>query len=308
MADNKTYVFGHTNPDTDSISCAITMANLQNELGKEAQSFRLGDVNKETKFALKTFNFQEPELLTSIDDSANVIMVDNNEFVQSVSGIEKAHIKMVVDHHKLNLHTAEPVHCISEPVGCASTIMYKLYKQDDVYITPSTAGMMLSAIISDTLMFKSPTCTEQDRKTAEKLAKIAGVDLQDYGFKMLEAGTDISYYTADEVIKIDSKDFEQDKIKMTIAQVNCSNVNEVLKRKSELEKAIESRIKAENTDLFVFVITDILEANSDAIVLGNKTDIFEKAFNTQLSNNSAHLQGVVSRKKQIVPPLIGAIN
>ena len=251
MADNKTYVFGHTNPDTDSISCAITMANLQNELGKEAQSFRLGDVNKETKFALKTFNFQEPELLTSIDDSANVIMVDNNEFVQSVSGIEKAHIKMVVDHHKLNLHTAEPVHCISEPVGCASTIMYKLYKQDDVYITPSTAGMMLSAIISDTLMFKSPTCTEQDRKTAEKLAKIAGVDLQDYGFKMLEAGTDISDYT---------------------------------------------------------VITDILEANSDAIVLGNKTDIFEKAFNTQLSNNSAHLQGVVSRKKQIVPPLIGAIN
>ena len=308
MSDKKIYVFGHTNPDTDSISCAITMANLQNEIGREAQSYRLGDINKETKYALNTFNFEEPELLSNIDNNANVIMVDNNEFTQSVSGIENAHIEMVVDHHRLNLHTSEPVYCIAEPIGCASTIMYKLYKQDDVDITPKMAGIMLSAIISDTLMFKSPTCTEQDKITAERLAKIAGIDLYEYGYKMLEAGTDISEYTADEVINIDSKDFKNGELKITISQINSSNIDEVFKRKAELEKAIEKKITEENIDLYVFVVTDILEASSKIIVLGNRIDIFKKAFHTELIANTTYLKGVVSRKKQILPALIEAMN
>lgn len=308
MADKKIHVFGHTNPDTDSISCAITMANLQNEIGREAQSYRLGEINKETRYALNMFDLKEPDLLSTIDDNANVIMVDNNEFTQCVPGIENAHIQMVVDHHRLNLHTTEPVYCIAEPIGCASTIMYKLYKQDDVVITPKMAGIMLSAIISDTLMFKSPTCTEQDKITAERLAKIAGIDLYEYGYKMLEAGTDISEYTADEVINIDSKDFKNGELKITISQINSSNIDEVFKRKAELEKAIEKKIAEENIDLYVFVVTDILEASSKVIVLGNRVDIFEKAFHTELIANTTYLKGVVSRKKQILPALIEAMN
>ena len=308
MADKKIHVFGHTNPDTDSISCAITMANLQNEIGREAQSYRLGEINKETRYALNMFDLKEPDLLSTIDDNANVIMVDNNEFTQCVPGIENAHIQMVVDHHRLNLHTTEPVYCIAEPIGCASTIMYKLYKQDDVVITPKMAGIMLSAIISDTLMFKSPTCTEQDKITAERLAKIAGIDLYEYGYKMLEAGTDISEYTADEVINIDSKDFKNGELKITISQINSSNIDEVFKRKAELEKAIEKKITEENIDLYVFVVTDILEASSKVIVLGNRIDIFEKAFHTELIANTTYLKGVVSRKKQILPALIDAMN
>ncbi len=308
MADKKIHVFGHTNPDTDSISCAITMANLQNEIGREAQSYRLGEINKETRYALNMFDLKEPDLLSNIDDNANVIMVDNNEFTQCVPGIENAHIQMVVDHHRLNLHTTEPVYCIAEPIGCASTIMYKLYKQDDVVITPKMAGIMLSAIISDTLMFKSPTCTEQDKITAERLAKIAGIDLYEYGYKMLEAGTDISEYTADEVINIDSKDFKNGELKITISQINSSNIDEVFKRKAELEKAIEKKIAEENIDLYVFVVTDILEASSKVIVLGNRVDIFEKAFHTELIANTTYLKGVVSRKKQILPALIEAMN
>lgn len=308
MADKKIHVFGHTNPDTDSISCAITMANLQNEIGREAQSYRLGEINKETRYALNMFDLKEPDLLSNIDDNANVIMVDNNEFTQCVPGIENAHIQMVVDHHRLNLHTTEPVYCIAEPIGCASTIMYKLYKQDDVVITPKMAGIMLSAIISDTLMFKSPTCTEQDKITAERLAKIAGIDLYEYGYKMLEAGTDISEYTADEVINIDSKDFKNGELKITISQINSSNIDEVFKRKAELEKAIEKKIAEENIDLYVFVVTDILEASSKVIVLGNRIDIFEKAFHTELIANTTYLKGVVSRKKQILPALIEAMN
>lgn len=308
MADKKIHVFGHTNPDTDSISCAITMANLQNEIGREAQSYRLGEINKETRYALNMFDLKEPDLLSTIDDNANVIMVDNNEFTQCVPGIENAHIQMVVDHHRLNLHTTEPVYCIAEPIGCASTIMYKLYKQDDVVITPKMAGIMLSAIISDTLMFKSPTCTEQDKITAERLAKIAGIDLYEYGYKMLEAGTDIGEYTADEVINIDSKDFKNGELKITISQINSSNIDEVFKRKAELEKAIEKKIAEENIDLYVFVVTDILEASSKVIVLGNRVDIFEKAFHTELIANTTYLKGVVSRKKQILPALIDAMN
>ena len=251
---------------------------------------------------------QEPELLSKIDDNANVIMVDNNEFSQSVNGIENAHIQMVVDHHRLNLHTSEPVYCIAEPVGCASTILYKLYKQEDVEITPRIAGMMLSAIISDTLMFRSPTCTDQDRIIAEKLSKIAGINLYDYGYKLLEAGTDISDCTAEEIIKIDSKDFQHHDLKITIAQINSSNLEEVFKRKPEIEKAIEERIKKENIDLFVFVVTDILEANSRVIVLGNRTDIFERAFHTELIANTTVLKGVISRKKQILPAILEGID
>ena len=305
---DKTFVFGHTNPDTDSIASAISMANLQTQIGKDAQGYRLGDLNKETKYALDTFSIEEPELLSKLDNNANVIMVDNNEFSQSVSGIENAHLQMVVDHHRLNLRTVEPVYCISEPVGCASTIMYKLYKQEDVNITPKMAGIMLSAIVSDTLMFRSPTCTPQDRITAEKLSKIAGIDLYNYGYKLLEAGTNISDCTADEIINIDSKDFMHNELKISISQINSSNIDEVFKRKSELEAAIQRKIEKENIDLFIFLVTDILEADSRVIVLGNRVDIFERAFNTKLISNTTLLKGVVSRKKQILPAIIESIN
>ncbi len=305
---DKTFVFGHTNPDTDSIASAISMANLQTQIGENAQGYRLGNLNQETKYALDTFNVEEPELLSKLDENSKVIMVDNNEFSQSVSGIENAHLQMVVDHHRLNLSTIEPVYCIAEPVGCTSTIMYKLYKQEDVTITPKMAGIMLSAIISDTLMFQSPTCTPQDRITAEKLSKIAGIDLYNYGYKLLEAGTNVSDYTADEIINIDSKDFMYNKLKISISQINSSNIDEVFKRKAELETAIQKKIEKENIDLFIFLVTDILEADSKVIVLGNRVDIFERAFNIKLISNTTLLKGVVSRKKQVLPALIESIN
>ena len=304
---DKTFIFGHTNPDTDSIATAISMANLQREIGNNAEGFRLGNINKETKFALNTFSIEEPKLLTSLDNNSNVIMVDNNEFSQSVSGIENAHIQMVVDHHKFNLQTNEPVYCIAEPVGCASTILYKLYKQEDVDITPGMAGIMLSAILSDTLMFKSPTCTPKDKTTAERLAKIAGIDLYNYGYKMLEAGTDMSDLTAEEIIDLDAKPFSQNGINMIIAQVNSSNLDEVFKRQQELETAIKNKISDKNLDLFMLAVTDILNADSKMLVLGNRTDIFEKAFNSKLENNTALLKGVVSRKKQILPSILKVI-
>ena len=140
---NKLYVFGHTKPDTDSIASAIVFAKLQKALGIDAVAYKLGEVNKETKYALKTFEVEEPQTLTSVDENCDVALVDNNEFSQSVSGIEKAHVKMVVDHHKIKMETVEPIYFITEPLGCTCTILYKLYKQNEVDIDSQTAGLML---------------------------------------------------------------------------------------------------------------------------------------------------------------------
>lgn len=166
------------------------------------------------------------------------------------------------------------------------------------------AGIMLSAIISDTLLFKSPTCTEEDKKIAQKLADIAGVDMYEYGQNMLKAGTDISDYTADEVINIDCKPFEGNGVNFKISQVNSADVDDVFKRKADFEEAINKDIKENNLGLYVFVVTDILNANSKIIALGDKTNVVEKAFGVELDNNTALLEGVVSRKKQVLPKIL----
>ena len=306
--DNMNLVFGHKKPDTDSIASAISMANLQTNIGSYSESFRLGNVNRETDFALKTFGMKEPEYLDKVTEKDNVIMVDSNEFSQSADGIENANIKMIVDHHRLNLQTTNPVFCMAEPVGCTSTILYKLYKQNDVNITPEMAGIMLSAIVSDTLLFKSPTSTEQDKFIAGKLSDIAGIDMYDYGYRMLKAGTNLDGYTAEQIINTDSKPFDKNGVKFVISQINSADVDSVLEKQNELETAIASEIVNNNLDCYVFMVTDILNASSKAIVLGNKKDIFEKAYNTKLFNNTAVLDVVVSRKKQVLPKILEAID
>lgn len=305
--DNKNLVFGHKKPDTDSIASAISMANLQTNMGSYSEGYRLGNVNRETEYALKMFGVKEPELLEKVNEKDNVIMVDSNEFTQSAEGIENANIKMIVDHHRLNLQTTNPVFCMAEPVGCTSTILYKLYKQNDVEIKPEMAGLMLSAIVSDTLLFKSPTCTEQDEFIASKLSDIAGVDVYDYGYKLLKAGTNLDGYTASEIINTDSKQFEQNGTKVVISQINTADVDGVFEKQNELETAIGTEIMSNNLDCYVFLVTDILNASSKAIVLGNRKDIFEKAYDTKLFNNTAVLEGVVSRKKQVLPKILEAI-
>ena len=235
-------------------------------------------------------------------------MVDNNEFSQSVSGIEKANIKMVVDHHKIKFETVEPIFYLAEPVGCTATILYKLYKQNDVEIDSQIAGLMLSAIISDTLLFKSPTCTKQDVEIANKLSKIAGVDIETYGKEMLKAGTDISEFTPYQVINIDSKEFNDKNTKFEISQVNAVDLDSVFSRQSELEDAIQKEIQDKNLDFYMFAATDILNANSKIIAIGNKANAVEKAFGVNLENNTAMLNNVVSRKKQMLPNILNNLD
>ncbi|KZE59766.1 inorganic pyrophosphatase [Bacillus amyloliquefaciens] len=305
----KILIFGHQNPDTDTICSAIAYADLKNKLGFNAEPVRLGQVNGETQYALDYFKQESPRLVKTAANEVNgVILVDHNERQQSIKDIEDVQVLEVIDHHRIaNFETAEPLYYRAEPVGCTATILNKMYKENNVKIEKEIAGLMLSAIISDSLLFKSPTCTEQDIAAAKELAEIAGVDAEEYGLNMLKAGADLSKKTVEELISLDAKEFTLGSKKVEIAQVNTVDIEDVKKRQPELEAALSKVIAEKNLDLFLLVITDILENDSLALAIGDQASKVEKAFNVTLENNTALLKGVVSRKKQVVPVLTDAI-
>ncbi|OAS82617.1 MULTISPECIES: manganese-dependent inorganic pyrophosphatase [Metabacillus] len=304
----KVLVFGHKNPDTDTICSAIAYAELKNKTGQNAEPVRLGEVNGETQYALDFFKKDAPRLVEKVAGEAKeVILVDHNERQQSADDITEVRVLEVIDHHRIaNFETSDPVYYRAEPVGCTATILNKLYKEKGVQIEKETAGLMLSAIISDSLLFKSPTCTQEDVDAAKELAEIAGVDANTYGLDMLKAGADLSDKSVAQLISLDAKEFQMGSSKVEIAQVNAVDTNDVLVHKAEIEAALSSVIADKGLDLFLFVVTDILTNDSVALAIGNETNKVEQAFNVKLDNNQATLKGVVSRKKQIVPVLTEA--
>jgi manganese-dependent inorganic pyrophosphatase len=301
----KVLVFGHKNPDTDTICSAIAYADLKKQLGINAEPVRLGEVNGETQYALDQFKFDAPRLVEKVAGEADgVILVDHNERQQSAEDIDQVRVLEVIDHHRIaNFETSDPLYYRAEPVGCTATILNKIYKENGIEVPKAIAGLMLSAIISDSLLFKSPTCTEQDVAAAMELAAIAGVDAETYGLEMLKAGADLSDKTIAQLITLDAKEFSMGLVKVEIAQVNAVDPNEVLAKQAELEAAIEAVIAVKELDLFLFVVTDILTNDSVALALGKAAYAVEKAYDVSLNNNIAVLEGVVSRKKQIVPVL-----
>ncbi|ATY57454.1 MULTISPECIES: manganese-dependent inorganic pyrophosphatase [Staphylococcus] len=305
----KTYIFGHKNPDTDAISSAIIMAEFEQLRGNSgAKAYRLGDVSAETQFALDTFNVPAPELLTDNLEGQDVILVDHNEFQQSSDTIAAATIKHVIDHHRIaNFETAGPLCYRAEPVGCTATILYKMFRERGFEIKPEIAGLMLSAIISDSLLFKSPTCTQQDVKAAEELKDIAKVDIQKYGLDMLKAGASTTDKSVEFLLNMDAKSFTMGDYVTRIAQVNAVDLDEVLNRKEDLEREMLAVSAQEKYDLFVLVVTDIINSDSKILVVGAEKDKVGEAFNVQLEDDMAFLSGVVSRKKQIVPQITEAL-
>jgi len=301
----KQLIFGHKNPDTDTITSALVYASLKSQLGADVEAVRLGEINGETAYALKYFGVESPRLVENVSDEVSeVILVDHNERQQSANDIEKVTVVEVIDHHRIaNFETAAPLYFRAEPVGCTATILLKLFKENGVAVSKENAGLMLSAIISDSLLFKSPTCTKQDVDAAAELAAIAGVDPQVYGLDMLKAGADLSDKSIEQLISIDAKEFSMGSYKVEIAQVNAVDTNDVLSRQAELEAALNTIIANKNLDLFLLVTTDILNNNSIGLALGKQASAVEEAFKVTLDNNTALLEGVVSRKSQIVPPL-----
>ena len=300
-------VFGHKNPDTDTICSAIAYAELKNKLGKDVKAVRLGEVNEETKYALNYFKVEKPELVENVAGK-EIILVDHNERTQTADGFEEAKVLELIDHHRIsNFNVDEPLYARVEPVGCTATIILKLFKENNLAPSKETAGLMLSAIISDTLLFKSPTCTQCDAKAGKELAEIAGVDLKEYGLEMLKAGTALGDKSEAELLNMDMKIFEIDGEKIGVAQVNTVNEAEVLERKEKLLAEIDNIIAKEGLKFFMLAITNILTNDSTVLVSGNGNDVIEKAFGEKVDSNLVILKGVVSRKKQIIPPLTKAI-
>ena len=300
----KTYIFGHKNPDTDSIVSSLVMANLEKKLGNdEAISCRIGKVNKESEYVLNYVGVEAPTLIDLLDAESEVIIVDTANEQELPDNINDLKIKKIVDHHRVALSTSYPLYYRAEPVGCTSTIMFKLYNENNVEIDKTIATLMLSAIISDTLLFKSPTCTDEDVKTVKELAKIAELDYEKYGLDMLKAGTDLSSFSIEEILSLDAKESKLKDIKTIINQVNTAYIPDVMKMQKELEEGINKIIEEKGLDLFVLLITDIVNSNSQVIALGKNADLVEKSYGVKLVNNTALLEGIVSRKKQVIPIL-----
>ncbi|WP_068449417.1 manganese-dependent inorganic pyrophosphatase [Caviibacter abscessus] len=300
-------VYGHKNPDSDAICTSIAYANLRNMLVKNQISVpvRIGELNEETKYALEYFGVTSPEYVSNVS-GRKIILIDHNERTQTADGFEEAKVLELIDHHRIaNFKTDEPLKARVEPYGCTSTIVCEMYQEKNITPSKEMAGMMLSAIVSDTLLFKSPTCTQNDVEACKYLAPIAGVELREYGMELLKAGTNLSHKTEKEILNMDMKIFELDKGRFGIAQVNTVNENDMVTKKEKFLLEIENMIKELNLEGFMFVITNILTNDSKGIISGNRIDILENAFGKSL-DNEIELKGIVSRKKQIVPPLTKA--
>ncbi|MDF7682653.1 manganese-dependent inorganic pyrophosphatase [Lactobacillus sp. ESL0679] len=307
----KELVFGHQNPDTDAIGTAIAYSYLQNKLGFNTEAVALGEPNDETAYALKKFGFKAPRVIkTAANEVDKVMLVDHNEPQQSVSDIDQVTVTHVVDHHRImNFDTSAPLFYLAEPVGCTSTIMWKLYKHFGVEIPQNIAGIMLSAIISDTLLLKSPTTTDDDREAVEALAKVADVDYKTYGLDELKAGTNIASKSEEDLIDLDAKSFALNGKNVRVAQINVVDLSEAMERKDAFLKAMQAASDANSYDMFMLLITNVLDSDSTALVIGSDEAqaAFEKAFG-KVTDSEISLPGVVSRKKQVVPPLTEAFN
>ena len=221
--------------------------------------------------------------------------------------MEQAELVGIIDHHRLGgINTANPIFVHIEPVGCTATIVAKMFDRWQVKLTKEIAGLLLSAIVSDTVLFKSPTCTQQDKDAAEKLAGIAGVDLKEYGMAMLKAGADLGDLTPAQIAKTDSKPFSFGSYKAIVSQISVMDTADILAKKAELTAAMNELCKAEGYDLALLMVTDIMEESTELVFVGEPKQLIADAFGKDASGDSIYLPGVMSRKKQIVPQLTEA--
>jgi len=297
-----TYIFGHTTPDSDSIVGAISLSYLKNKLGEDTVPTRQGEVNPETQWILEKFGFDAPQLKTSYAGE-NVYLVDFMESSQSPEDISQATILGIVDHHKLgDLKTAGPLEMWVRPVGCSNTIVKQMFDYYGIEIPKDLAGMMMCAILSDTVIFKSPTCTKEDSKACKELADIAGVeDYKALGMEMFIVKSDVLSATSRELVLRDFKDFKMGGNTIGVGQLEVVDLSVFDNMKNDLFAAMKE-LKAEGErHTVLLLLTDIMQEGSQLLVLSDDIAKVENAFEIKLEEAQTWLKGVMSRKKQIIP-------
>ena len=305
--DTITYIYGHKNPDCDSICSAIGMADYLKKIGYNSKDIipcSLGELNKEIKYALNQFEIEDPLLISNLTGDYEVILVDHNSPSQSLV-IDREKIIGVIDHHALvDFETLIPVKIISNPIGSTCTIIYELFKSNNIEISNKTAGLLISGIISDTLLLKeSSTTTQEDIDAFNDLTNILKIDTIQYGYNLLLKSTDISDMTEKDIINMDSKSYIVNEYPIQIGCIKTVNVTDVLTRKQLLIKEIDTFIKEKRKVLFTIMIVDILKLDTTLIVRGNYSYVVESAFGIKLEDDQAFLKGVTSRKNQVYPKI-----
>ena len=265
-------------------------------------------MNPETQFVLDHWKVAAPELVEKVDEGQKIILVDHNEMSQAVDGLDKANLLEIIDHHRLGgIVTANPLFVRMQPVGCTATILYNVAVENGLTLPKEIAGLLFSAISSDTLYFKSPTTTEKDKEAAGALAKIAEIaDPQAYALEMLQAGSAINSMSAEEICHGDMKEFDFPQGKVTVAQVNVMNGEAAKAKWPELQKALQAMVDGGEADTTLLMVTDIMDEVTELLWAGKNKDILDKAFGKAEADGHYHLPKVLSRKKQIVPPLTDA--
>ncbi len=298
-----TYIFGHKNPDTDSICSAIAYAEFKTKNGeKDVVAARIGNINNETKFVLEKFHMDTPIVLKD-STGKKMILVDHNQEAQSIDNRDKGEVVEVLDHHNINFASAGTIPFLIESVGATSTIIANKYFDTKTQLDEKIAGILLASIVSDTIIFKSPTTTEKDKITAQKLAKLLSIkDIQSFGIEMFKAKSVWGKMTAEDILEMDRKEYDMSGSKVSITQVETVDYKDLVPRKKELLAEL-SRIKEiRNLNLSVLLITDIIKEGCLLLAVGDTKKI-EKAYKKKLTTGEVWLNGVLSRKKQVVPVL-----
>ena len=297
------YIVGHKIPDTDTICSAIAYADYLKKKNNNAIACRTGKINAETKYVLNYFKVKEPQILSSAKGK-KIILVDHNETKQSPEDIEEGEIVQIIDHHKVNFSYDKVISFYVEPIGATATIIAKQFFQDPAVKLPKNiAGILLSAILSDTVIFRSPTTTREDVLIAQKLAEVAEIkNIEEFGINMKKEKSSLKGLTSQEIILSDFKEYNFKNKKIGCGQIEVCDLKETLEQKEKLLKTIKEISKKRDYDLLVFLATDIIKQGSE-ILFWEKDNYMEKTFNKKPENNSFYLKGVMSRKKQIIPPL-----
>ena len=296
------YTCGHKIPDSDSIIGAIAMAYLQNKLGNEAKAVRQGDINPESAYILEKFNLEAPEFKDSFAGE-DLFLVDYNNYTEAPDDIKEANLVGITDHHKLGgLVTASPLDVWIRAVGCSNTIIKEMFDYYEVEIPKDIAGAMMCAILSDTVIFKSPTCTKIDTKVCKELAAIAGIeDFKAIGMEMFKVKSAVDGVAVRELVKRDFKNFDMNGKKVGIGQLEVVDLSIFDERKDELIADIKALKEEEGYDTVLLLLTDIIAMGSQILVATDSLDVVEKAWSVKVVDDQFWLKGCLSRKKQVVP-------
>jgi len=306
---NKTISIGHKNPDTDSVLSAILVSRFSRKIfGVESEAVAAGNINNETKYILEKLKLKKPRILKEIKNE-KVILVDTTEPKQIIDGLTENNLLAVIDHHNLGgLKSSKPIYSRAEPIGCTSSVIYKILKEKNIKIDKTSAILMITCILSDTLNFNSPTATADDKKILNELNKIAKLDIKKFVDELFSAKSSLEGIKIIDIISNDYKQFDMGKSKVGIGVWETTNPETVNVQKSKIIPALAEKKNLEKTDYIFFAVVDILKNNSYLYIIGDEENILaEKAFNSVVENNLMFLKGVVSRKKQIAPVLMNEL-